>query len=169
MRVSVIIPVYNRAKFVEKAVQSALMQSETGEVLFIDDGSTDDSLAIGHQLAAKDSRVRVFQQPNGKNYGPGAARNIGLRNAKFEYIAFLDSDDFFVENRFAKAKEIFEGNTEIEGISEAVQLFNYTNFEKNEGQLGDIIMFNERISSNDFFELFTTARKGYSSIVGLII
>ena len=65
MEVSVIIPVYNAAPFVEKAVRSALMQEEVKEVLVIDDGSTDGSWEIVQRLTNEERRVRLFQHPGG--------------------------------------------------------------------------------------------------------
>lgn len=89
--VSVIIPVYNGAEYVGQALESALCQTYPHlEVLAIDDGSSDGSLEILHQWAAKDPRVRVLRQPNG---GVAAARNRCIEEARGEFIAPLDADD----------------------------------------------------------------------------
>jgi len=89
--VSVILPTYNRARFVGEAIESALGQTYPHlEVLCIDDGSKDDTPAIVSGFAKRDPRVRSIRQPNG---GVSAARNHGLRLAQGEWIAFLDSDD----------------------------------------------------------------------------
>jgi glycosyltransferase involved in cell wall biosynthesis len=89
-RFSVVIPVYNRAKFLRQAIDSVLSQTFTDyEVIAIDDGSTDESLEI---LKSYGSRIKVIQQ---MNQGPEVARNAGVAAAQGEYIAFLDSDDFF--------------------------------------------------------------------------
>lgn len=114
MQVSVIIPVYNAAPFLNKSIQSALDQTQTSEVLLIDDRSTDDSLDICNTWATKDSRVRVFSNMGPK--GSGAARNVGLKNATCEYIAFLDADDYYLEGRFEGDEEIFATNKDIEAI-----------------------------------------------------
>ena len=90
--ISVIVPVYNTEKYLDECVQSILNQSFTDfELLLIDDGSTDRSGAICDQYAAKDERVRVFHTENG---GVSSARNVGLDEAKGEWIAFVDSDDW---------------------------------------------------------------------------
>lgn len=90
--ISVIVPVYNVEKYLDKCIQSILGQTYSNlEVLLIDDGSTDSSGAICDKYAAQDSRVRVFHKPNG---GSSAARNMGLDNANGEWIAFVDSDDW---------------------------------------------------------------------------
>ena len=89
--VSVIVPTYNRAYCLEKAVDSALAQSHGNvEVVLIDDGSTDGTQALVEHRYGGDSRVRYFRQPNG---GISRARNVGLARAQGAFIAFLDSDD----------------------------------------------------------------------------
>ena len=89
--ISVIIPVYNTASFLERCIDSILSQSYNDlEVLLIDDGSTDDSGAICDRYADRDGRVRVIHKENG---GVSSARNKGLDNAKGEWICFVDSDD----------------------------------------------------------------------------
>lgn len=89
--VSVIIPVYNSEKYLKECLDSVVNQSfKDFEVLLINDGSTDNSGQICDEYAAKDNRFRVFQKENG---GVSSARNLGLENAKGEWIAFVDSDD----------------------------------------------------------------------------
>ena len=105
--VSVIIPVYNVAKFVEEAVKSALAQSEVGEVILVEDGSKDDSLAICEKLSAENEKVRLFTHPQCSNLGVCKSRNLGIRNAQFDFIAFLDADDWYLPNRFAREKVLF--------------------------------------------------------------
>lgn len=87
--VEVIIPVYNAAPYLERAVQSALACPAT-RVILVDDGSTDGSGDLCDALAAECSRVRVIHQ---QNLGASAARNAGLTAATVEYVAFLDADD----------------------------------------------------------------------------
>ncbi len=91
--VSVIVPNYNREDFIETTIRSVIKQTYTNwELLFIDDCSTDNSLAIVEKLQSEDSRIRIIRTE--KNYGgPAGPRNIGLDNAHGEYFAFLDSDD----------------------------------------------------------------------------
>lgn len=87
--ITVIIPLYNKAGYIQRALRSIQTQTHPPfEVIVIDDGSTDDSAA---QVAAiADSRIRLVSQPNA---GPGAARNRGLALAETDYVAFLDADD----------------------------------------------------------------------------
>ncbi len=90
--ISIIVPVYNTEKYLDKCIQSVLAQTYTNwELLLIDDGSTDSSGAICDKYAAEDSRIRVFHKENG---GVSSARNLGLDNAKGEWITFVDADDW---------------------------------------------------------------------------
>ena len=94
--VSVIMPVYNAEDFLEQGLDTLINQTLRNiEIICVDDGSTDSSLEILNRYAAKDSRVRVFTQ---QNKFAGAARNLGLANARGEYVIFLDSDDFFARS-----------------------------------------------------------------------
>lgn len=94
--VSIILPVYNVEEYLEECIGSLISQSlKRIEIIAVDDGSTDRSLEILKDFAARDSRVKVFTQ---KNKFAGAARNLGLRHAQGEYVIFLDSDDFFEPN-----------------------------------------------------------------------
>ena len=93
---SIIIPVYNSEKALRRCLDSILAQTMTDyECLLIDDGSTDSSGRICDEYAAKDERFRVFHKENG---GVSSARNVGLDNAKGEWITFVDSDDSVEES-----------------------------------------------------------------------
>lgn len=95
-KISVIVPVYNDEKWLRRCVDSILTQTYTDfELLLVDDGSTDGSGAICDEYTAKDSRVHVFHQPNG---GVSSASNLGLDNARGEWISFVDSDDWMDMN-----------------------------------------------------------------------
>lgn len=92
--VSVVMPVYNAAAWLPRAVESVLAQSHRNlELVAVDDGSLDDSLAILQAFARSDARVRVQRQV--QNGGVAAARNAGLAAARGDYIAFLDADDWW--------------------------------------------------------------------------
>ncbi len=94
--VSVIVPVYNRENYLRRCIDSILAQTYTNfELLLIDDGSTDNSGKICDEYAERDNRVKVFHKENG---GVSSARNVGLDNAKGEYIIFVDSDDWVAVN-----------------------------------------------------------------------
>lgn len=118
--ISVVIPVYNAADYVREAVESALAQPETGEVLLVEDGSQDHSLAVCEQLAREYDRVRLLRHPNGENRGAGASRNLGIVNARSDVIAFLDADDYYLPGRFTVAAEILQANPNIDGVYETL-------------------------------------------------
>jgi len=117
--ISVIIPVYNAAPFVRKAVLSAISLDEVSEVLLIEDNSPDDSLVICQALSREFEKVKLFRHPDGGNHGAGASRNLGIRNAKCDYIAFLDADDYYLSNRFQISLPILISNPTVDGVFEA--------------------------------------------------
>ncbi|GGL69489.1 hypothetical protein GCM10010129_11150 [Streptomyces fumigatiscleroticus] len=94
VKVSIIIPVYNAGEYIERPINSILKQSmpqDELEVIFVDDGSTDDSAARLQKLADSADNFRVISMPN--SGWPGRPRNVGVANANGEYIHFLDQDD----------------------------------------------------------------------------
>lgn len=94
IRISVVIPVYNVEKHLPQCLESVRRQDVPGiEILCVDDGSTDGSAGILERYAARDDRVHVIYQ---QNQYAGAARNNGMRQARGEYLAFLDADDFYL-------------------------------------------------------------------------
>lgn len=99
--VSVIMPTYNSEKFIEKTVASALNQTYRKlEVIIVDDCSKDNTRTVVERLSDNDSRVRcVFQN---ENQGAAVARNVGIKNARGKYIAFLDSDDTWLPDKIEK-------------------------------------------------------------------
>ena len=89
--ISIIMPVYNAGVLLHTAVESVLCQSFADfELLLVDDGSTDGSAALAHELAKKDGRIRVLEQPNA---GICAARNLGLQHCRGQWFTFCDDDD----------------------------------------------------------------------------
>ena len=105
--ISIIVPIYNAERYLEACLDSLLSQSEKElQILLVDDGSTDGSLAIAKEYAAKDTRVEVFHQSNA---GQSAARNVGLQHVKGEFIAFVDADDKIAENWCERHLEAIEG------------------------------------------------------------
>lgn len=96
--ISVIIPIYNAELYLNRCIESVLQQTYTYlEVILVDDGSTDRSGVICDSFCESDERVKVIHQENG---GPALARNIGLRNARGEYIGFVDSDDYITRDMY---------------------------------------------------------------------
>ena len=96
--ISVIVPVYNVEPYLEKCLDSIIGQTYKDlDILVIDDGSTDHSDEICDKYAEKDKRIKVFHT---ENRGLSAARNLGLENAKGEYIGLVDSDDWIEQDMF---------------------------------------------------------------------
>lgn len=99
--ISIIMPMYNSEAYLKEAISSCLNQTYRNiELLIIDDGSQDKSIDIVKELMLSDSRIKLFTTPS--NQGPAVARNIGLDNAHGDYITFLDSDDFIVQDKLEK-------------------------------------------------------------------
>lgn len=112
---SIIIPVYNVAPYLRECLDSVLVQTFTDwECLCVDDGSTDESGAILDEYAQKDPRFRVFHQANA---GVSAARNLGLDNAKGEWIGFLDGDDVWTTKWLEVVAREIETNAQIEWVN----------------------------------------------------
>lgn len=106
-KLSIIIPIYNTGIYLHKCIKSVLSQTiEDFELILVDDGSKDESGKICDEYAASDSRVRVIHK---ENQGVSIARNTGIKEAKGEYIGFIDSDDWIdkdmYESMYLKAME----------------------------------------------------------------
>lgn len=148
MTVSVIIPVYNVKPYLERCIQSVQQQTYKDlEIILVDDGSTDGSGELCDQIANGDTRITVTHQ---KNQGLSVARNTGIRQAKGEYIVFMDSDDSWLLNdgleqlvriadrkadmvacklvHFYKGKKVFTADYDIEyvnSLASASEVFAY--------------------------------------------
>lgn len=102
-KVSVVVPVYNCEKYLNKCLESISSQSYSDlEIILVDDGSTDSSGAICDAFAQKDGRFKAYHKLNG---GVSDARNFGLEKASGEYITFVDSDDYILSDAVKKAEE----------------------------------------------------------------
>jgi len=111
--VSVVIPTYNRAHLIGKAIQSVFNQSyQDFEIIIIDDGSTDNTEEI--IKGYKDKRINYIKHE--RNQGISAARNIGIKKARGEYIAFLDSDDEWLPEKLDKQIKVFQNEPPEVGV-----------------------------------------------------
>lgn len=131
--ISVVVPVYNTARFLRQCVDSLVNQTwKNVEFIFVDDGSTDDSGEILKQYQEKDERIKILQQ---ENMCAGVARNNGMKQATGKYIIFLDSDDYFdltlLEKAFRRAEKdraemVVFGHCRFDNQTKAIQeyLFN---------------------------------------------
>ncbi len=113
--VSVVMPAYNAAPYIESAITSALRQTFADlEILVVDDGSADDTAAIVARVAARDPRVRLLRQPN---RGVSAARNAALREARGQYFALFDSDDLWEPEFLAAQMTILEERSDVDIVT----------------------------------------------------
>lgn len=110
MLISIILPVYNVANYIERSLTAALEQTYPFlEIILIDDGSTDESMEIVYQVLQSHPRrdaVKIFTHTNNK--GPSAGRNTGLKEASGEYVFFLDNDDSIFPDSIEKLANVIE-------------------------------------------------------------
>jgi len=105
-KVSIIIPTYNRADLLSRAIKSALNQTfKDFELIVVDDGSTDNTRQVVEGFQQKDERIKYIWQEN--SGAPAKPKNTGIENSKGEYVAFLDSDDEFVPEKIEKQLNLF--------------------------------------------------------------
>ena len=110
--ISIIMPCYNAAATLTRSCESIIAQTYANwELIIIDDGSQDDSVAVANSLSQRDSRIACLTQPN---QGAGPARNHGLRHATGEWIAFLDSDDTWEPNCLQALSDALVTTTEAD-------------------------------------------------------
>ncbi|MBI3572980.1 MAG: glycosyltransferase family 2 protein [Candidatus Kerfeldbacteria bacterium] len=122
-RVSIILPVYNGQEFLDEALASLVNQTlKDFELLIINDGSTDNSVAVIERWVAKDHRLRLIQ--NGEPHGLPQALNAGLRQARGEYIARADQDDRHRPDRLAQEVAFLDQHQKIMLVGTAYQPFN---------------------------------------------
>lgn len=118
--VSIVTPTYNDARHISETLSSVQSQTLTEwEHLVIDDGSSDETIAILEAAALQEPRMRVFRQP--ENAGPAAARNCGLAAAQGRFIAFVDADDIWLPEKLEKQVAFMQQNDVV---------FSYTNYIK---------------------------------------
>jgi len=113
--VSVIVPIFNSARFLPEAVESVLRQTLSDwELLLADDGSTDDSLTIALGYASRHpAKVRVLTHAGNTNLGVSATRNLALRHSQGDYVAFLDSDDLWHHDKLERQVRGLESNPKV--------------------------------------------------------
>ena len=159
--VSVIIPVYNGEKYIEKCLKSLIDQSlKDIQIICVNDGSTDNTLSILNQFASKDNRIKVISTDN---RGQGSARNTALKEANGEYISFIDADDWINENAlellYNKAKSddldmlIYQMVNYIDDSKKYIEtdLYNHTCFENN--SINENTVFNYKDTEQFLFEI----------------
>jgi len=172
MELSVVVPVYNAERYVESAVDSALRQKETAEVILVEDHSPDNALEICQQLEREHPRVKLFRHEDGKNHGAGESRNLGIRKARCEYVAFLDADDYYLDGCFSKAAGILDNDPDIDGVYGAVG----AEFENEEARRryflthqDEVATVEEGVTPGQLFHYLILGRAGYIHLNGLVV
>jgi len=112
--VSIVTPLFNASGYIEETIESVINQTyQNWELIVVDDCSTDNSRELVKELAKKDKRIRLIE--SSENFGgPAKPRNIGIDNAKGDYISFLDADDVFLKEKLEKQLEIFNKNDDVD-------------------------------------------------------
>jgi len=111
-KVSILIPLFNSEKFIGDTIKSALLQTwQHKEIIIVDDGSTDSSLAIARSFESE--TVKVYSQAN---HGAASARNLAFKHSSGDYIQFLDADDLLSDDKIAKQMQIAEVNNFDPGV-----------------------------------------------------
>lgn len=156
VKVSVVMPFFNRINWTIESVHSVLLQSHTNfELLLIDDGSTDD-VSLLLDLCKTDNRIQYYRQ---ENAGPAKARNIGIDYATGKYIAFLDSDDLFLPNKL---------KIQIEFMETSNLMLSHTSYNKIDlaGHIFDI-KGTGKLHGNVFPEIINKCKIATPTIMGL--
>lgn len=155
--ISVIVPVYNRADLISETIESILNQTyKNFELIIVDDGSTDNTEEVIGKF--KDSRIKYIKTDNWG--GPARPRNIGIKKAKGEYIAFCDDDDIWLPEKLEKQIRIFQISNETAML--------YTRFKTIEGDVISNRIFPENgkyKSGNIFKSLYLRSFIACSSVV----
>jgi len=174
MQVSVIVPVYNAEPYVRQAVESALNEPETGEVILVEDGSPDNALPVCQALEQEYAAVRLLRHPDGQNHGAGASRNLGIRAARCDCIAFLDADDFYLPGRFSQACQLLAEQPSTDGVYEAVGTYFQSERQRQQWfakNITDLTTVKQRVAPGQLFEkLFTTSKTfGFFHTNGVVV
>ncbi|WP_055413315.1 glycosyltransferase family 2 protein [Nonlabens sp. YIK11] len=168
-KVSVIIPVYNAVDYIERALNSAINQKEVGEVIIINDGSTDGTTEKLHHLRKTSLKIKIFKHEGNVNKGRSASRNLGIKKATCEFIAFLDADDFYLENRFTNDIDIFSRITNCDGVYNAIGSYFYRKASANELRYLSLVTINYHVDPENLFHILLNGENGHFSIDGLTL
>ena len=138
--VSIIMPMHNAERFIDRAITSVIEQTwQSWELLVVDDASTDRSVSIVKEYEKRDSRIHLLVNKN-HVYMPSAPRNLGVQHAKGRFIAFLDSDDCWLPNKLEEQIPLFE-DSEVAIV--------YSNYEKmsEDGKRNNRIVYAPKVTN----------------------
>lgn len=163
MTITVVIPVYNADRHLQRAIDSVLSQIEVDELILVDDGSSDRSVEICRSAVASNEIVKLLFHPGNVNKGASASRNLGIKHAKNNLIAFLDADDYYLPNRFKSTIERFALDKSIEAVYEMIGLYS------EKGEINNYSAI-ERVNPDVLFEnLQPVSNKVWFQIDGLTV
>ena len=160
-KLSIIVPVYNVEKYIERCLDSILNQTwQNFEVLCVNDGSSDTSGEICERYAAGDARIKVFHKTNG---GAASARNVGLQHATGDYIGFVDPDDWTEPEMFASIIEKMEAHDADMGVCGF-----YKNWDDRELEMGNEPAVEEGVFDREQVFYYAFKRYSYKSFGGYL-
>jgi len=146
--VSIILPTYDRAKFLERSIDSVIAQSYNNwELLIVDDGSRDNSKEIIHSFVNKHSNIKYFYH---SNRGVALSMNVGIKKATGEFITFLGSDDKYLPNHLELRLEYFNSHKEIDLAHSTAKLIG-EEYVKDKNDLSRKIHLNDCILGGTLF------------------
>lgn len=148
--ITVVIPFYNSERYLKRAIDSCLTQKEVSQIILIDDCSTDNSNAIAEKASKENASTQIVLFKTVENVGPGPCRNMAMDSVDNPFISFLDSDDFYLKDRFTLSLNELKKNESLDGVyAPFKQQFEKENltFQKENFQLdlsdGDIIRLDD--------------------------
>lgn len=154
-KVSIVIPVYNTEKYLQRCIDSLLAQTYKNiEFIFVDDGSKDNSFSILEKAEKQDRRIIIMQQDNG---GPSKARNTGIKNCTGKYIMFCDSDDTVTVDWCELLVKAIEYHPDAWIMSGVNILSEDTELLQEQKILGNNVLGKE-----DYYKVFCNGLSGYS-------
>lgn len=184
VKISVIIPVFNAEKFLRKSVLSAVSQRFVSEIIIVNDNSTDNSINVAYELKKSfPEKLKIVSHSSNVNVGAGKCRTIGIKEAKYDWVAFLDADDYYYSNRFENAVELISSKKNIDGVYEAVENI----FENENSQITflktrperykkgplrkklNLFTLDYKLEPNELFETLINANNGFFHFNGIII
>ena len=175
MEISVVIPIYNVEKYIEKALLSVVLQKYVNDIVVVDDNSTDNSLKIVKKIQTQYNIINLVNHNSMSNLGAGGCRNIGIKASKNDWIAFLDADDYYYKNRFSFAVNIISNNIDADGVYEAVEnVFENENAKKTfiksiPNKENFLYTMEEKIPPKMLFKTLMDGNKGFFHLNGVLI
>lgn len=156
--ISIIVPIYNSELYLSRCIDSILKQTYSDfELLLINDGSKDRSAEICDHYAKRDNRIKVFNKANG---GVSSARNLGLKNISGEYVTFIDSDDWIVEEYLEK---LINNNEDADLICQTAVLLNEDGYEIDRPNYNNNKCLYKNITKKDIEDLLLSGWLNWSA------